>query len=159
MRIKHITHINIRVMAALALFLSFTAFAQAKPETLKIGDYVIEYDQKIQADTDADGKDDRQSYYLKDQLVFVAYDENGDGKPNLWFRYTNGDTVDLELADKNTDGKPDTITEIDSNGKAEVIFDTGGSHGGSSLSSLYVLIVIPLLGAAAYVRNRFFKKN
>jgi len=136
----------------------FVAFAQAKTETLKVGGYVVEYDKKLDADTNTNGKNDRASYYLKDQLVFAAYDENEDGKSDLWFRYKNGETADVELADANADGKPDTITELDPQEKAEVVFDARAKQRSSS-GGLYAVLGIAIIVGAAFFGKKLLKRQ
>jgi len=135
------------------LFLPVLAFA--KEGVLEIGDYTIEYDQAFEADTNNNGTNDRVSYYLKEQLVFTAYDENEDGKQDLWFRFTNGDAVDLELSDKNADGKPDTITEVNAQEKAEVIYDT--QAGGGIMFGLVFFIGMGILALVFWQRKVFVK--
>ena len=130
-------------------------FVFAKEGMLEVGDYTIEYDQALETDTNNNGTNDRVSYYLKEQLVFTAYDENEDGKQDLWFRFTNGDTVDLELADKNADGKPDIVTEVSAQEKAEVIYDT--KAGGGILFGLVFFIGMGMLALVFWQRKLFAK--
>lgn len=119
-----------------------------------IGDYVLEYDLKTVADTNGDGTDDRTSYYKGDALIWSAYDENGDGKPDLWMRYKNGDTIDLELFDPDGDGEPDKITEFNAQEKAEVVYDNGAEFAGGGSAVNYVLIALVL--AAAWFYRKYF---
>lgn len=126
-------------------------FTFAKEGVLEIGEYTIEYDQTHEADTNDNGKNDRTSYYFKEQLVFTAYDENEDGKQDLWFRFTNGDTVDLELADTDGDGDPNTIAEVNAQEKADVIYDTEAS--GGIMFGLVFFIGMGILGLAFWQRK------
>ncbi|MEK7493646.1 MAG: hypothetical protein AAB630_00665 [Patescibacteria group bacterium] len=148
---------KIIVAVAIACLPAFV-FAQSAVQTLKVGDYTIEYDKTLEADTNSNGKNDRTSYYLKDQLVFTAYDENEDGKQDLWFRFKNGDAVDLELADKNADGKPDMITEVDAQEKAEVIYDAD-ADGGSSFKTFFFIAIAIVATAAVYFGRTFLIKQ
>jgi len=132
--------------------------AQSGAQTLKVRDYTTEYDQKLEADTNNNGKNDRTSYYFKDQLVFTAYDENEDGKQDLWFRFKNGETVDLELADKDGNGKPDVITEVDVQEKAEVIYDAKAGGGSSSGTFFFIAIIIEF-AVVAYFKREFLARQ
>lgn len=131
-------------------------FAFAKEGVLEVGDYTIEHDQSFEADTNDNGKNDRTSYYMSGQLVFTAYDENEDGKQDLWFRFKNGDVVDLELSDTNSDGDPDVITEVDAQEKAEVIYSE--EAGGGIMFGLVFFIVMGSLALAFWQRKFIAQK-
>lgn len=148
-----------KIVIALAIAcMPALAFAQSAAQTLTVGDYAIEYDQKLEADTNNNGKNDRTSYYRNEQLVFTAYDENEDGKQDLWFRFKNGDAVDLELADTDGNGKPDIITEVDAQEKAEVIYNAKAG-GGSSFKTFFFIVIAIVLVVAAYFGREFFMKQ
>ncbi len=85
-------------------------------ETLKVGGYKIQYDQVLKGDSDFDGINDRTSYYLDDELVFAAFDTDGDGKADMWFRYPDGMHKDLAMRDTNGNGRPENILEYDEAG-------------------------------------------
>lgn len=147
--------INITILLAVIAFLPLAGYAKEM-----IGDYVLEYDEKIEADTNNDGKNDRTTYYLGNRLVWSAYDEDGNGKPDLWLRYKNGDTVDLELHDPDGNGEPDKIAEFDYQGKREVIYDSEEEFAKNSYFGMYtVLMLIAIIGIAIYFgRNFIYKK-
>lgn len=142
------------IIATAILFLPVFVFAKAG--VLEVGDYAIEYDSIIEADTNGNGKNDRASYYLNEQLVFTAYDENEDGSQDLWFRFKNGDAVDLELADSNGDGNPDVITEVDAQEKAEVIYDAE-TDGGIVFGAVFFIMMGVL--AFAYWQRKFIARK
>lgn len=147
-------NLNLQLKIVLLLLLALPLAVLAK-ET--IGDYVLEFDEKIETDTDGNGKNDRTSYYKNNVLVWSAFDDDEDGEPDLWLRYKNGDIVDLEISDPNGDGNPDKIAEFDYQGKRELIYDSGAEFAGSnSLSMTYVLIIgiLTIAGAWYYFRIR-----
>lgn len=146
------------IVAVAIACLPVFVFAQSTPQTLKVGDYTIEYDQKLEGDTNNNGKNDRASYYRNEKLVFTAYDENEDGKQDLWFRFKNGETVDLELADTDGNGKPDIITEVDVQERAEVIYDAK-AVGGFSFKTFFFIVIAIVLVVAAYFGRAFFMKQ
>lgn len=134
----------ISIIAAAALFAPLMGFAKEG-----VAGYLFEFDQKLEADTNGNGVNDRTSYYKGDRLMWTVYDQDENGEPDLWFRYANGDTLDLELFDRNGDGEPDTITEFDGQENAEVIYDAD-APGGASSSWLWWLIGAAVLIAAAF---------
>ena len=145
----------ILLVAIIMATLWLSAVANGK---ISVGGYPIEYDSTLESDTNGNGKNDRTSYYLNGVLTFTAYDENEDGKPDLWLRFKNGDTIDLELADKNGDGEPDLITEITPQEKAEVIYDSGAR--GESTSVISTLLVLAIIAAAgAYFSRELLVKQ
>ena len=125
-----------------------------------IGDYLLEYDQKIEADTDGNGKNDRTSYYLGERLVWSSYDEDENGEPDFWLRYKNGDTVDLEIYDPDGDGEPEKIAEFDYQGKREVIYDSEAEFAGNSPLSyvVYIYIGVGLAIAVFFVKRYLLRK-
>ena len=135
-------------IALLVVFLSVSPSLAAK---LTVGEYVFEFDEKVKADTDANGTDDRTTYYQKGQMVLSVYDENENGRPDVWIRYANGDTADLELADKNGDGNPDMIVEINAQGKADVLLDTDVSWSKSFFRELRTLFFGMILVWIGYI--------
>ena len=151
---KNINKFLLSIFLLLVLFPAVHASAK-----LAVGDYTFEFDEKFEADTDGDGKTDRISYYQGGTLVLAAYDQNKDGKSDLWLRYKNGDTVDLELEDTNGDGSPDYIAEVAPNEKAEVIFNSniaGGSAGGVLKTVFYAFLIG---GAGYYIAKRYFGRK
>lgn len=131
-------------------------FTSAKQSVVEVGDYATEYDQTFEADTNGNGKNDRTSYYMNGQLVFTAYDENEDGRQDLWFRFKNGDTADLELADADADGDPDMITEVDAEEKAEVIYNADAE--GGIMFGLIFFIAMGALALAFWQRKFIARK-
>lgn len=138
---------NIAIKILLATVIIAAPFG-AYSKDLTIGDYAMTFDQTFEADTDGNGTNDRTSYYQGDTLMWAAYDEDENGKADLWLRYKNGDSVDLELYDRDGDGEPDKIVEVDSQEKTEVIYDAA-AKGASSPSSFAALIIALVLGGAA----------
>ena len=141
------------------LTLFVTAFALAASPvyaltTENIGDYTIEYDRKVESDTDGDGKNDRTSYYGGDTLLWSAYDESKDGTPDLWMRFRGGDTVDLELFDRDGNSEPDKIAEYDQGARREVVFDDRVSTPGSS-SNAILFLVFGVIIALGYVIKKY----
>ena len=123
-----------------------------------IGDYVIEFDQKLESDTNDDGKNDLTSYYLGDRLVWSASDNDRDGKLDLWLRYRNGDAVDLELYDTDSDGNPDKIAEFDYQGKREVVYDSSAKFPSESSFTSSIIWLLALAGIG-YVGYRYKVKK
>lgn len=118
-----------------------------------VAGYPLEFDQKLEADTNGNGVNDRTSYYIGDRITWTVYDEDENGKPDVWLRYANGDTLDLELYDRDGDGEPETITEFDGQENAEVIYDAD-VPGGTSSSWLWWLIgVVVLIVAVVAIKN------
>ena len=62
---------------------------------------------KAQKDTNADGKPDTTIYYVKGVVIRTESDTNGDAKIDEWVYYSNGKPSKAEK-DTNADGKPDT---------------------------------------------------
>lgn len=150
-------NINSQFKAFLLVLLMLPSGVFAKE---MIGDYLLEYDQKIEADTDGNGKNDRTSYYQGERLVWSAYDEDENGEPELWLRYKNGDIVDLELYDPDGDGEPDKIAEFDYQGKREVIYDSEAEFAGSSSLSFLVYIYIGVgLAIAVFFGKRYLVRK
>lgn len=114
-----------------------------------VGDYPIIFDQKLEADTSGNGVNDRTSYYQGDLLVWTAYDEDENGEWETWFRYKGGDSVDLELYDRDGNGTPDRIVEVDAQEKPEVIYDAAFEGGTFSSATTTVIVILVLGGAGA----------
>ena len=150
--IKHMRKIKFIIISAAVLCVLPLA-GHAKEA---IGGYALEYDQKYETDTDNNGKNDRTSYYQGDRLVWSAYDEDENGKADLWIRYRDGDTPDLELVDYNSDGDPDKISEFDYQGKREVIYDTVEE---SSSGIIKLIIFAAIAGLAVYLANKYRKEE
>ncbi|MEK7519804.1 MAG: hypothetical protein AAB581_00975 [Patescibacteria group bacterium] len=144
---------TIAIIAAAALSAPFAGFAKEG-----VAGYLFEYDQKLETDTNGNGVNDRTSYYQGDRLVWTAYDEDENGAADLWFRFKNGDTVDLELADRDGDGEPDLITEVSSAEKAEVIFDEQAAGGGASSWWVYAAVAAVMLGVAVFYRKELLSR-
>jgi len=67
---------------------------------------------EVERDTDFDGKFDVQEIYdSAGQLSSVRRDRNGDGKPDVWEQYRDGQLIEI-LYDDNFDGKVDRKEEI-----------------------------------------------
>lgn len=97
------------------LLLLFVSVASA--ENIRISGHKIVYDEIIEGDSDFDGINDRISYYLEDQLVFVAYDTDEDNKSDIWFTYVEGTYKELAMRDTTGDGKPEEILSYDMSGE------------------------------------------
>ena len=141
------------------LLIGAAAFAPADTFAKEtIGGYVVEFDHKLEADTDGNGTNDRTSYYLGDRLMWSAYDEDGNGEADLWLRYRNGDTVDLEITDKNGDREADTIAEYNTQEKREVIFDAGQAESSSWTNSVILGFIVGIGAWQAWNRKEELKK-
>ncbi|MDO8516414.1 MAG: hypothetical protein Q7S28_04130 [bacterium] len=150
---RKITKIYIAVAFATS-FLLVGGVSYAK-QTLEVGDYEIVFDTVREADTDGNGTTDRWSYYQGEALAATAYDEDGDGKSDLWLRYRTDGTVDLELADSDSNGKPDIIMEIAANEKAEIIYNANDpAVPGASSGWLWSALKLAVLGGLAYFAYR-----
>jgi hypothetical protein len=67
---------------------------------------------EVERDTDFDGKFDVQEIYdSAGQLTSIRRDRNGDGKPDVWEQYRDGQLIEI-LYDDNFDGKVDRKEEI-----------------------------------------------
>jgi hypothetical protein len=67
---------------------------------------------EVERDTDFDGKFDVQEIYdSAGQLSSVRRDRNGDGKPDVWEQYRDGQLIEI-LYDDNFDGKVDRKEDI-----------------------------------------------
>ena len=84
--------------------------------TFKIGGYKIEYDTIYQGDSNFDGINDRKSYYLDGEMVLVTYDQDGDGVPENWNKYTEDVYIETAMRDENGDGKPNDFIKYDKEG-------------------------------------------
>lgn len=147
-------NLNLQLKIVLFLFLALPLTVLAK-ET--IGDYILEFDEKIETDTDGNGQNDRTSYYKSNVLVWSAFDDDENGEPDLWLRYKNGDTVDLEISDPDGDGNPDKMAEFDYQGKRELIYDSDAKFADNSSSVMTYVLIIGILTAAGawyYLRTR-----
>lgn len=102
---------TIERLLALTVVLWFLT-APVVADTVGVGPYDVVFDEAVQADPDEDGFEERTSYYLNGTLVATVYDNDGDGKPDLWFRYDDELYLDLEVVDENGDGEPDVVHHI-----------------------------------------------
>ena len=143
-----------KIILLLLLALPWGVFAKEA-----IGNYVLEFDEKIQADADGNGKNDRMSYYKSGILAWSVFDNNENGEPDLWLRYKNGDTVDLEISDADENGKPDTIAEFDYQGKRELIYDANVEFTGDSFGVTYALAAAAVVAAGAWYYFKMRKKS
>lgn len=67
---------------------------------------------EVERDTDFDGKFDEQEIYdSAGQLSSIRRDRNGDGKPDVWEQYRDGQLIEI-LYDDNFDGKVDRKEEV-----------------------------------------------
>ncbi len=124
-----------------------------------IGNYPLEYDTRMEADTNGNGKNDRTSYYQGDTLVWSAYDEDENGKPDLWLRYKGGDTIDLEIHDADGNGEPEKIAEFVQD-RREIIYDAEAEFaGGSSFSWKYIALLLLGVGVGAWWFRRSKRTN
>lgn len=147
MRGKHL-----RALILAAVFVSMLAIcAQAK--TVSAGPYRVDYDQSFDTDTDSDGLLDRTSYYLGENLVFTAWDTDGDGKKDLWLRYDDEKYLDLELADTNKDGKPDEIAEFDRAENVTYIEPANGLSGVVPKAAVALAAVLAAVAAVMLIRR------
>lgn len=152
---KRYGYIYIMVFVLSSMFFYMVDDVAAKG--LQVGEYSVEYDEARPADTNENGTNDRTSYYKAGVLVFTAYDENEDGKDDLWFRYRADGAVDLELADSGTDGRPDMITEVDASEKAEMIYNSGARN---RSPIIWIVIAIIVGGVSAwFVAKKYFNER
>lgn len=98
------------ILLGLIMLLVFPAPASA--DTLSLAGSDIEYDLFFHDDTDGDGYLDKKSYYLLGELSLTAWDVNGDGSDDLWFRYQD-DYLTEEISDRDFDGVPDEFLAVD----------------------------------------------
>ena len=97
----------------LTLILLLLCVSIASAETIKIGGEKVVYDEIIEGDSDFDGVDDRTSYYLNDELIFSAYDTDGDGEADMWFKYTGDSVLETAMRDTTGDGQPENLVSFD----------------------------------------------
>lgn len=72
----------------------------------------MHYDATRNADTDFDGKIDGVSYYRAGRLVASAFDDDGDGRHDLWLAYDDTLRLELELVGRDRDGDADVSRKI-----------------------------------------------
>ncbi|MCR3923056.1 MAG: DUF4339 domain-containing protein [Firmicutes bacterium] len=84
-------------------------------DTVKLGHIEIPFTQVFADDTSGDGYPDRRTYYRDGLLVLAAWDTGTDGVFDLWFRFVNGEYVDLEAYDFTGDGNIEKLVFVDEN--------------------------------------------
>jgi hypothetical protein len=83
--------------------------------SIKLGLIEIPFDRIFSDDTTGDGYLDRRSYYNEYLLTLAAWDTDSDGNYDLWFRFVDGNYVDMEAYDLTKDGRIDKLVSIDEN--------------------------------------------
>lgn len=130
---------------------SITSEGENITETVKIGKTEIPFNMVFGDDTSGDGYTDRRSFYQDDLLVLAAWDTDADGIFDIWFRFANGEYVDLEAYDLTGDGKIDKLVSMDENEqiisvesyKKELdILAAGSTLGLSALPLIFILILL-----------------
>ena len=146
--------VRLLLRAGLLVFLStaVAGWALGHLDAIRIGRYEIEFDESSGEDSDGDGKVDKVSYYLRDSLVLTAWDEDGNGKAELWFIYDEEEYLVQEVADTDGDGRPDEFTrmsrdekvvEVEAGAEAEEFIDLkkGSESGGAKNAAASAKVV------------------
>ncbi|PLX25231.1 hypothetical protein C0580_03010 [Candidatus Parcubacteria bacterium] len=104
-----------------SLFFINTAFAQENDDqqniqadmevdTLQLGDYTFDYDEK---ETNEDSID----YYITNEsnkiLVLSSYDTDDNDTDDMWLVFSDDLYITMEVYDTDNDGEPDTFVELD----------------------------------------------
>ncbi len=113
----------------------------------KLGEVEVAFDTVYADDTTGDGYADRRSYYRGDALVLASWDHDGDGNPETWFRFADGDRVDLELYDPGGDGQIDRVVRIaeDESVISSQVLSDGSADLPAALQSLGPYAVPPFI--------------
>jgi len=91
--------------------------------TVTLGKYRIDYDEIFTDDTDGNRTRDRRSYYKNGLLVLASWDTDKDGKNDMWLRFKDGYSVDLEAFDSDNDGSLNKIVRVDKNEEISSIYE------------------------------------
>lgn len=142
-------------LAFLIIIILLISSSPVSADSIEVGKYKVEYDTLVVADTDMDGINDRTSYYQDEVLVFTAYDRDNNGKPDLWFRYDDELSLDLEIVDSDSDGEPDVFSHIDEE-EAVTRIDGEGFGITSKLKPLvrYLVLLVVLVLFIKIIRRK-----
>ncbi len=123
--------------------------------TVQVPSGEVAYDIYYDDDTTQDGYGDRRSYYLADELVFASWDEDLDGRHDLFMEISEGLYVEAEYADLDRDGAIDEIVTFDREGEVTNVEEPeiqGMNNVNASLRFIdvleiqdYLLVVVPVL--------------
>lgn len=153
-RYTHRTSSGYALAWTLAILVAMPIVGNAEEvRTLEIGDRTISYDRVVEADENENGVNDRTTYYLGEEMVFTAYDENENGKADLWLGWKDGESVELELADQNGDGTPDSAFRVTPEEVSEPV-SAKDADGARYDGTLFILGLLALVLGTIAARRR-----
>jgi hypothetical protein len=146
-------YLIIRIAAASALLLASPAAHAQETMTATVAGRVVTYDRAVEADTDDDGTNDRTTYYMGASMVMTAYDEDQDGRHELWFFYDEEERVNAEAADEDGDGSADAIVPIGPDEQVMEAAPAPEDDAGVSLMLPLIVAAIIVIGIMAALRR------
>lgn len=117
-----------------------------------IGAEPLAYQEAFAKDRDGDGVADRVSYYDGERLVASAFDDDGDGRFDLWIAYDAELHVTREAVDRDHDGVADVVRMLTTDGHvAGEVMLAAPVRSDAGAAERPTLPIDPRLGGAAAI--------